>query len=315
MTFKKWTTGMLACFVGAVLAQAQTPETPISQQGTFGKKEAEHRIVEALLQLKKDGTILSKKQIDKQMADPQPQVVELPPLREKALSTEEVAVQARKANLRVGYAYLCPRCDDWHLALAGGYAIAEDVVVTCDHVVRTTTAMREGHLIAVDHEGNVAAATAILARSDKMDVGILKMTGAKFKPVPLNRNVTQGTASYCYSHPLKEHGYFSAGIINRFVRESSYNGEKEDTLDALRHLRVNFSNDWAPGSSGSPLFDQAGNVVGHVSTIAGLSSGKGKPPLITLHSGIPAGSVEALVRAMADPAEIKRVLELDTKKR
>ena len=168
----------------------------------------------------------------------------------------------------------------------------------CDHVLKTKTKMRDGYLVAVDHEGNVAGAVAVLASNEMMDAVIVKVTGTKFTPVPLNQNVRQGAASYCFSHPLQQEGYFSSGIVNRFFWNDSYRGEKENSLDALRHLRMNFSNDWAPGSSGSPLFDQAGNVVGHVSTISGLSNGKEKAPMITLHTGTPARSVEALVQAM-----------------
>jgi hypothetical protein len=291
----------------------QSADTPIYQQGGHGKKEANQRIIEQMHRLRKEGKLIAKNVIDKQMLEPKQQVVELQPVRDKGMPAHEVAAWARKTNLRVGYCYQCPRCDDWHLNLAGGYAIAEDVIVTCDHVLKTKTKMRDGYLLAVDHDGNVAGTVAVLARSEAMDVAILQVTGAKFTPVSLHRDVRQGAASYCFSHPLRQQGYFSEGIVNRFYWADTYRGEKEDTLDALRHLRVNFSNDWAPGSSGSPLFDQAGNVVGHVSTIAGLSHGSEKSPLMTLHTGAPARSVEALARAMSDPAEIQRIVGLDAK--
>jgi S1-C subfamily serine protease len=203
-------------------------------------------------------------------------------------------------------------CDEWHLSLAGGYAIAENTIATCDHVIATKTKMRDGFLVAVDHQGNVACGTAILARSAAMDAAIIKVAGAEFTPVPLNSDVKQGAASYCFSQPLRQQGYFSAGIVNRFFREKDSGAEAPDSIDALRHLRVNFSNEWAPGSSGSPLLDSAGNIIGHVSTISGLSSGKNRPPLLMLRTGIPALAVQQLAKTTANPAEIKRIANLDS---
>ena len=309
MMTRRMAHGMLFGFllVACVETRAQSEDTPIFLQGPASKKEAEQRVSKEIVRLRDEHKLLSKAEIEKQLLAPQPGVVPLQKPREEKLSSDQVAAWARGANLRVGYCYLCPNCDDWHVNLAGGYAIAEDVIVTCHHVLDSKTKMRDGHLVAMDLEGNVAAAVAVLASSKAMDVAVVKVAGAKFTPVPLNRDVPQGASSYCFSYPLSQQGYFSAGIVNRFYWTEGYRGEARESLDAKRHLRVDFSNDWAPGSSGSPLFDQAGNVVGHVSTISGLSGGKGKPTLITLHVGIPAGSVEALVRAMDDPEEILRI--------
>ncbi len=302
------------CTLSISTVVAQRPGTPVEIQSANVTKEERQHMVEAVQRLRDEGKIIGRDGIARQMKEPVPQVVSQAPVRSKQLSTEELAGLARATSLRVGYVYLCPRCDDWHVNLAGGYAVADDIIVTCDHVVDSQTRMREGYLVAMDHEGRVAAASAVLARSKAMDTAVVKVSGAKFTPLALNRDVAQGASAFCFSHPLRQRGYFSTGIVNRFYWNGKYQGEDHGTLDALRHLRMDFSNQWAPGSSGAPLLDQAGNVIGHVSTIASLGRGKNAPPLLTVRTGIPAQSVERLIAAMKDPGEIKRLATLDADK-
>ena len=72
-----------------------------------------------------------------------------------------------------------------------------------------------------------------------------------------------GDSVWCLSDPRGERGYFSTGIVNRFV---------ERTVGDARGRRINVSTDWAPGSSGAAILDEAGNVIGHVATIRALFS-------------------------------------------
>jgi hypothetical protein len=299
------------CALSIQAGFAQSPGTPVDVQGANVTNEEKERITRTILALRDEGKIIGHDEIKRQLENPEPELVSMPDPRTMALSTEEIAVHARKANLRVGYAYLCPRCEDWHVELAGGYAIAGDVVVTCEHVVNAQTKMREGYLVVMDHEGRVAGAAAILARSAAMDAAVVKVAGASFTPVPLNHNVAQGAAAHCFSNPLRQRDYFSSGIINRFYWNNKYNGGDRESVDALQHLRADFSTHWAPGSSGSPLLDQAGNVIAHVSTISSLDRGKDKPTLLTMRTGIPARSVERLVETMSNPAEIQRLAKSD----
>lgn len=293
---------------------AQTADTLIYEQHGPAIKKEQQEIIDKALTVREKFKGIDKTEIDKQLSEPIPEAIKLTAALTKPMSSEQIAEHARKANLRVGYCYLCTSCDDWHIGLAGGYAIAEDVIVTCDHVVVNDKKMRDGFFVVVDHEGNVAIASAILARSPAMDAAIIKVVGAKFTPVPLNSEVKQGTEAFCFSYPLQQQGYFSAGVVNRFFWNEFYQGQTRDSIDALLHLRVNFTTDWAPGSSGSPLFDSSGNVIGHVSTISGLGSGKNKGPMITLRTGIPALSVRGLANKMQEPAEVQRIAKIETKK-
>ena len=300
--------------LSSAIPRAQTADTPIFEQRGSAIKANKGKIIEEALRVREQVPAISKKEIDEQLIQPMPEPVNLLAPRSETMSSEAVATHARQSNLRVGYCYLCTKCDNWHLKLAGGYAIATDTIVTCDHVLVNKTKMSDSFFVVADHVGNVALATAVLARSAAMDAAIVKVAGAEFSPVPLNSEVMQGTPAYCFSYPLRQEGYFSAGIVNRFFRNKKYCGEDPKSIDALLHLRVNLSTDWAPGSSGSPLFDSAGNVIGHVSTISGLGSGKDKSAMLTLHTGIPALAVRTLAENLNNPDEIRRVAKIGTKR-
>jgi hypothetical protein len=288
----------------------QSVETPIYEQAPSAIKESQEKNIQKALLLRGKVSAISKEEIDKQIINPLPEPVKLAPVLTQQMTTEQIAAHARKSNLRVGYCYKCMHCDHWHLNLAGGYAIAPNVIVTCQHVLSSKTQMKDGFLVVYDHEGNIACGVAVLAQNPVMDTAIIKVAGANFNPVPLNSNVKQGSASYCFSYPLRQQGYFSTGVINRFLWDDTYNGEDKQSIDGLAHLRINYSNDWAPGSSGSPLFDAAGNVTGHVSTIYGLAGGKDKQVYLTLHEGIAARIVERLVETLKSPEEIKRLANM-----
>lgn len=292
---------------------AQSDDSPIIDQTPINVKKADDAIIEKVNQLIKDKQMISYEELKKQLLNPQPQPIELLPAKQKALSTEEVAAVARVANLRVGYCYLCNKCEHWHVNLAGGYAIASDVVVTCDHVVNSMQEMREGYLIIADQQGNVFPVKSVLARSKAMDAVILRVANAKFSPLPLNGTVRQGAAAYCYSSPMGEMGYFSDGIVNRFLWNRPYNGGDKNSLDIARHMRVNFSTDWAPGSSGSAVLDQSGNAIGHVSEISNQMSDDNLGQMITLHIGVPAHGVRLLAEAMKNPEEITRLATMEAK--
>jgi hypothetical protein len=194
----------------------------------------------------------------------------LPKVRTGSLRGREVAERARRGYVRIGWYFLCQRCDEWHLDAAGGYAIAPDAVVTCHHCVEPQASMRQAYLVAIDPEGTVLPVTGVLAKSKTMDAAILRVEGGRFTPLPLNDNVAPGDVAYCFSEPLGQSGYFSVGIVNRFYWRAGRSGAA-GSVDELKSLRLNVSTDWAPGSSGAAVLDECGNVIGHVSTIAPLS--------------------------------------------
>jgi len=245
--------------------------------------------------LQKAGKLIDLANWKAQLQSPRPERIGLARPATQPLAPREIARRARAAYVRAGWYYRCTKCDRTHTKLAGGYAIATDLIVTARHVLAPPDAISEGSPIVVNEAGDVFPITTALAADEAGDAIIVRVGTDRLHPLAFATSVEQGDAAYCYSDPLSQRGYFSAGIVNRLLTLS---GEVE--ADPMRR-RMNVSTDWAPGSSGAAVLDAQANVIGHVSRINPLSKRSGKtdghdePTLITLHEAIPTSVVQALV--------------------
>lgn len=236
---------------------------------------------------------------------PRPEPVALPAVLTRPLAGRELAARAARAYLRAGWIYRCSKCSQWHLTLAGGYAIARDTVVTAWHVMATPDKMKpgEGWPVIVQGEAEILPIVSVLAGSEAADTIILRVAPGDLRPLPLSGGAQVGDAAYCFSDPHDAHGYFSSGIVNRFFSRSG--GAADNPGDR----RFNVSTDWAPGSSGAAVLDECGNAIGHVARIQALHDKKqaaesggnheeSASTIMTLHEAVSAKAVLSLIEKL-----------------
>lgn len=280
-------------------------------------------LLKKALALRELGKLTPGERLKHNFREPEPGLIRTVAPRTAPLDPTLLARRAREIRLWIMALYICPKCSDWHLRdFAAAYAVAPDVLVTCEHAFsqgikhQPEEGFKESYLVVRDSQNRLVGVKSILAVNAVMDAALVRVDPPNLIPVPLNDQLAPGDPVFCYSDPLGQTGYFSDGILNRFYWRSDRRGSP-DSLEQLSYLRVNFGTDWAPGSSGAPILDQCGNVAGHVSSIHPLSRPQPdtqtaqdkseakepkqpvpsfNPPLITVHEGIPARGVMALIR-------------------
>lgn len=285
--------------LAAVVAFAQSPAVPLYPADS----KSDTRMSDEVKKLREAGTLLRETALTNQFTRTSCELA-LPSPRSSRMTGRELWAAARASHLRIGWNFLCTRCNNWHLNLAGGYALTKDgAVATCFHVVKTPANFKEGFLVAADEQGRIHAVTEILAGDERTDACIIRTSARDLKPLPLSTNVFPGDRAFCFSDPLDQRGYFSDGIVNRFLQRPRGSGTNTFTA-----TRLNVTTDWAPGSSGSAVLDEFGNAIGHVTTIttlphlpatkAGDTTGAKTPErtLITLHEAVSAKDVLALIQ-------------------
>jgi thiol-disulfide isomerase/thioredoxin len=104
----------------------------------------------------------------------------------------EIADRASRAYVRAGWIYHCSRCNQWHIRIAGGYAIASNTVITAWHVMATPTTIKddEGWPVVIRGNNEFLPITSVLAADERVDTVILH---SPFPPAL--RSVTTPTAS------------------------------------------------------------------------------------------------------------------------
>ena len=291
---------------------SQSPGVPVYSEGRGSGSQA--TLLKKAQQLREAGKLLPMTKAGEQLTRTSCEL-SLPPADTKPLNSRERWQRARLAHIRVGHLYLCTQCEKWHLDLSGGYAITADgAVATCGHVLPAPEKMKEGFLIAATDEDDVLPVVEILAVSSGTDSAIVRVQSEKpLTPLPLGRDVTPGDPLWCFSDPSGKRGYYSEGIVSRFVQRPFLRKKEAESLpkgaELPRPVWLETTLDWAPGSSGSAVLDAAGNAVGHVSEIQPVledpppaAAKKRATPFtpgtyIVFHQAITAGEVLKLVRS------------------
>ena len=143
--------------------------------------------------------------------------------------------------------------EDWQSSFATAFAVTEDgVLSSCCHVfVHDDDA---DAVVVMDMNKNVYTVTELLATNKDTDTCLFRIDARRLKPLPLAVvNAQPGSEVRIIGHPGESFFYFSAGHVTNYER------------DRERVLWMNVTADFGQGSSGGPVFDALGNVIGQVS--------------------------------------------------
>lgn len=252
----------MGCLLGCESTMASDPgKAPVPGRFELGEivddGEVERRLTEAATALIGSGRGVSVKtlaeQLDRRSCAAQLSAGPGP----KKLSAAELVSQARPGVLAVAQSFLCGRCDKRHLTAASGVMLTTDgAFATSYHVVNQKT---NDVMLILTGDGRIAPVTAVLAANRDADVAILQAEGIGFKPLPLSTNAPAGIPVRVISHP--DHNYYtlSEGVISRQFVNRRRRGMEPVTMLAI-------TADFAKGSSGGPVFDETGAVVGIVTS-------------------------------------------------
>ena len=189
----------LLCLPSA--ASAQAAGVKIIEQSPAGLTQENDQVAEKVAELAAQKRLLDQQTILGQIKQPVPQKLDLPAPSQKALSPADIAAKARASVVRVGWTFLCDKCNHWHLELGGGYPITADgAIATCAHVLKTPK-MKDGSLIVVDSDNNVYPVTSIIAHDTTMDAAIVKIDHS-LVPFPWFRDRV-GQCHDCHGLQLK----------------------------------------------------------------------------------------------------------------
>jgi serine protease Do len=239
--------------------------------------------------LRDQGKLASTVELAEQLKKQKQLSVELPAAPVTNAAPSSVYQRHKKGILCFGNIYKCDRCDKWHSNIAGGFIISkEGLAVTNYHVMENKKA---GGFGGMTMEGEIYPVIKVVASSKINDLAIVQLSGKDFHPLPIAEGDTVGSDVTVISHPEGRFYTVSKGIISRYytLRGGDERGSPRMAITA----------DFAKGSSGSPVFNQSGAVVGVVASTNSIYYNKSKGVETNLQmvikSCIPSGSILKLL--------------------
>ena len=193
----------------------------------------------------------------------------------------------------IGSVYKCGKCSNWHTSgTATAWILSADgVMVTNYHVFAGKPV--EGFGVRT-RDGKVAPVVEILAASEKNDVAIFRVRGSGFKPLAFGPDAKVGSELHLIAHPDSRFYTYTSGKVSRYYQKYT-RPEGGTPVMAI-------TADFARGSSGGPVMDSAGNVIGMVASTQSIyysakkKSDKKGPFQMVIHNCVPVSSIRKLVK-------------------
>jgi S1-C subfamily serine protease len=261
-----------AAFAWATAGNAQTPAAAAAAEGEVSKNETAPQPIDfetiddlglkaafekQLGALKDAGKTADPKELQKQLNRTRAGGIELETVPDRVLQASAIYDNAKSATLIFGNIYKCDRCDKWHGGMAGGVLLTSDgVAVTNYHVMENNKAGAFGAMTA---DGSMHAVLEVLAASKKDDVALVRLAGENFPSIPVSIGDDVGSEVRVISHPDGRFFSYSEGVIARYFTDRKN-----------RAPRMQITADYARGSSGSGVFNEAGALTGLVSATTSI---------------------------------------------
>lgn len=168
----------------------------------------------------------------------------------------QILAVARESVVVVSWLYKCAKCTRWHATTASGFVIgSEGVVVTNYHVVDSADNQA---LVVMTADQHVYPVQRVLAADRAEDLAILKVDAQGLRPLSIAADpdaAPVGSAVTVISHPDSRFYCCTSGIVSRYTRIRSQG-------QLVRAMAI--TADYARGSSGAPVLNERGQVVGVV---------------------------------------------------
>ncbi|MCW1925553.1 serine protease [Luteolibacter arcticus] len=213
-------------------------------------------------------------------------------LTSKPVASSDYEQLARSVFL-VGSVYKCDKCDKWHAGgVATAWCLSEDgLMATNAHVLANAKGAAMG---VCDREGKCYPITTVMAIDPAADIALFRVKGEGFQPMPLGKAAGIGDKVRVISHPGRRYFMHTSGEVSRYHAQPARGDKGAATW-------MSITADYAKGSSGGPVFNNAGEVVGMVSSTESI--------YYDSDDGSPKGPVQMVVKNCVPVEAIRSLAE------
>lgn len=158
----------------------------------------------------------------------------------------------------IGSIFKCGKCDKWHAGSgATAWCIGEDgLMVTNAHVFKNA---KGGAMAVSDRKGNCHPVTGIIGIDVASDVAVFRVKAKGLQPLRMGTAADVGDPVTVISNPAGNYFLRTSGSVARYST-----APMDKDLPNVTWMAV--TADYAKGSSGGPVFNDAGEVVGMVAS-------------------------------------------------